>query len=70
MLTIALQIELESLKNETDIFSRERKARVEATLENRKQKAAELTSLWQSGSLSSPDPRLHEQKLTFRAFLP
>ena len=43
------QIELESLKNETDIFSRERKARVEQTLEDRRKKAADLTSIWHAG---------------------
>jgi ATP-dependent Clp protease ATP-binding subunit ClpB len=37
------------LKNETDVFSRERKTNVEDTLAKKRQKASELQEVWQAG---------------------
>jgi ATP-dependent Clp protease ATP-binding subunit ClpB len=48
---MTLQIELESLKNETDIFSNERRVKVEADLQIKREEASSLTSLWQAGKL-------------------
>ncbi|KAF8075309.1 P-loop containing nucleoside triphosphate hydrolase protein [Lyophyllum atratum] len=45
---VTLQIELESLKNETDVFSVERREKVEAELNAKNEEAAKLTSLWQA----------------------
>ncbi|KAG6808491.1 hypothetical protein H0H92_003976 [Tricholoma furcatifolium] len=45
---ITLQIELESLKNETDVFSVERRLKVEEELKAKKGEAEALTSLWQA----------------------
>ncbi|KAG6844829.1 hypothetical protein H0H87_003396 [Tephrocybe sp. NHM501043] len=45
---VTLQIELESLKNETDVFSVERRVKVEDELKMRKEEAEGLTSLWQA----------------------
>ena len=46
---MTLQIELESLKNETDVFSVERRNTVEELLKDKRQKASELTAVWQAG---------------------
>lgn len=43
---ITLQIELESLKNESDVMSVERRSKVEATLNRKKKKADKLSALW------------------------
>lgn len=45
---VTLQIELESLKNESDVFSVERRAAVEDTLRQKRTEAAELTETWQN----------------------
>ncbi|EIN06337.1 P-loop containing nucleoside triphosphate hydrolase protein [Punctularia strigosozonata HHB-11173 SS5] len=45
---ITLQIELESLKNESDVFSNERREKVEKDLHEKKEAAARLTQLWQA----------------------
>ncbi|KAF8637008.1 hypothetical protein AX17_003105 [Amanita inopinata Kibby_2008] len=45
---ITLQIELESLKNETDVFSVERRNAVEETLKAKREEASQLTAIWQS----------------------
>ncbi|KAG5641191.1 hypothetical protein DXG03_005791 [Asterophora parasitica] len=45
---VTLQIELESLKNESDVFSIERKAKLEGELSTKKEEAEQLTSLWQA----------------------
>ena len=47
---MTLQIELESLKKETDVFSVERRNKVEADLLIKRQEASALTSLWQAGA--------------------
>ena len=47
---MTLQIELESLKKETDVFSVERRNKVEADLLVKRQEASALTSLWQAGA--------------------
>lgn len=49
---VTLQIELESLKKETDIFSVERRSKVEADLRTKTDEADQLTSLWQAGALA------------------
>ena len=46
---ITLQIELESLKKESDVFSVERRLKVEEDLKNKKEEAEELTQKWQAG---------------------
>ncbi|KAJ7289338.1 P-loop containing nucleoside triphosphate hydrolase protein [Mycena rebaudengoi] len=43
---MTLQIELESLKNETDTFSLERRAQVEETLNAKRLEASQLTTIW------------------------
>lgn len=48
---MTLQIELESLKNEVDVFSVERRAKVEDELRNKKEEAQELTTIWQNGAI-------------------
>ncbi|KAF8240339.1 P-loop containing nucleoside triphosphate hydrolase protein [Tricholoma matsutake] len=45
---ITLQIELESLKNESDVFSVERREKLEWDLTSKKEEADKLTSLWQA----------------------
>ncbi|KAH8827095.1 P-loop containing nucleoside triphosphate hydrolase protein [Flagelloscypha sp. PMI_526] len=45
---ITLQIELESLKKEGDVFSVERKKQVEAELKKTRDEASEMTRIWQS----------------------
>lgn len=55
---MTLQIELESLKNETDVFSVERRTKVEGDLLIKRQEADALTSLWQAGAmLGIPETR-------------
>ncbi|KAI0676172.1 P-loop containing nucleoside triphosphate hydrolase protein [Trametes maxima] len=44
---MTLEIERESLKNETDVFSAERRAEVEQTLKEKRELAAQLTQVWQ-----------------------
>ena len=46
---VTLQIELESLKNESDVFSVERREKLERDLALKKQEAEQLTSIWQAG---------------------
>lgn len=48
---VTLQIELESLKKETDVFSVERRNKVEEDLLMKRQAAEALTSIWQAGEL-------------------
>lgn len=45
-----LQIELESLKNESDVMSVERRTKVEAQLNRKKRKAENLSALWHAGA--------------------
>ncbi|KIY43788.1 P-loop containing nucleoside triphosphate hydrolase protein [Fistulina hepatica ATCC 64428] len=45
---ITLQIELESLKKESDTFSVERRAAVEANLARKREEALRLTAIWQA----------------------
>jgi ATP-dependent Clp protease ATP-binding subunit ClpB len=46
---VTMQIELESLKNEVDVFSVERRQKLEEELKDRRAKAEELTALWHAG---------------------
>ncbi|THG94437.1 hypothetical protein EW026_g7036 [Hermanssonia centrifuga] len=45
---MTLQIELESLKNESDVFSVERRNKVEDTLKKKREEADALTKIWQA----------------------
>jgi ATP-dependent Clp protease ATP-binding subunit ClpB len=45
---VTMQIELESLKNETDLFSVERRRKVEDDLAAKRKEANALTTLWQA----------------------
>ncbi|KAF8839384.1 P-loop containing nucleoside triphosphate hydrolase protein [Paxillus ammoniavirescens] len=45
---MTLQIELESLKNETDVFSVERRAKLQEDLRMKKEEAQQLTAIWQN----------------------
>lgn len=45
---VTLEIERESLKNETDTFSTERKEAVERTLIEKKEEAKQMESVWES----------------------
>lgn len=47
---VTLQIELESLRNESDVLSVERRQKLEQYLASKKEDAAKLTSLWKAGS--------------------
>ena len=47
---MTLQIELESLKKETDVFSVERRRKVEGDLTFKKEEASILTREWQAGA--------------------
>jgi len=46
---VTLQIELESLKKETDVFSVERRTKVESDLALKREEASALTKEWQTG---------------------
>jgi len=46
---VTLQIELESLRNETDVFSVERRMKLESDLRLKREEAQELTAIWQNG---------------------
>jgi ATP-dependent Clp protease ATP-binding subunit ClpA len=46
---MTMQIELESLKNESDVFSVERRQKVENDLKDRKERVEAYTELWQKG---------------------
>ncbi|KAI0339747.1 P-loop containing nucleoside triphosphate hydrolase protein [Trametopsis cervina] len=46
---MTLQIELESLKKESDVFSVDRRNAVEDTLKQKRQEAERLSSVWQAG---------------------
>lgn len=50
---MTIQIELESLKNEMDVFSQERKAKLERDLARKREEAEALTAVWQAGVLES-----------------
>ncbi|KAF9224283.1 P-loop containing nucleoside triphosphate hydrolase protein [Gyrodon lividus] len=45
---MTLQIELESLKSETDVFSVQRRAKLENDLRRKKEEAQQLTAIWQN----------------------
>lgn len=49
---MTLQIELESLKKENDVFSVERRAKLETDLEQKKTEATELSAIWQNGEFN------------------
>ncbi|KAI5851929.1 P-loop containing nucleoside triphosphate hydrolase protein [Tricharina praecox] len=44
---LTIRIELESLRKETDVMSKERKAKLEETLKEKTEKLKELTGLWE-----------------------
>lgn len=46
---MTLQIELESLKNESDVFSVERRNKVEDGLKAKREEAGRLSAMWQAG---------------------
>jgi ATP-dependent Clp protease ATP-binding subunit ClpB len=46
---VRIQIEQESLKKETDVFSVERRAKLESDLKLKRQDDEELTAIWQAG---------------------
>jgi ATP-dependent Clp protease ATP-binding subunit ClpB len=46
---VTLQIELESLKNESDVFSVERREKVEEKLRESRKEGERLTGIWQAG---------------------
>jgi ATP-dependent Clp protease ATP-binding subunit ClpB len=48
---VTLQIELESLKNESDVYSVERREEVERQLKGKREDASRLGELWQAGGL-------------------
>ena len=45
---VTLEIERESLRHETDVFSRERRDAVEAELKTKREEAGKLTEVWQA----------------------
>ena len=46
---MTLQIEVESLKNESDVFSIERRTKIEQDLKAKREEAENLTQIWQDG---------------------
>lgn len=46
---MTLQIEIESLKNESDVFSVERRNKIEKDLKAKREEASKLTEIWQTG---------------------
>lgn len=56
---MTLQIELESLKKESDTFSVERREKVEADLAAKRTEASQLTTIWQTGQYSFQDQLEH-----------
>jgi hypothetical protein len=48
---MTLEIELESLENETDVLSKERRTKVKSDLLIKRQEADWLSLLWQAGAL-------------------
>ncbi|EDR07376.1 uncharacterized protein LACBIDRAFT_327818 [Laccaria bicolor S238N-H82] len=48
---MTLQIELESLKNESDTFSMERRNKVEQELKEKREEVAVLTGVWHTGRI-------------------
>jgi len=46
---LSQKIELESLKKETDVFSVERRERVESDLASKRTEAEKLNDIWQGG---------------------
>ena len=50
---VTLQIELESLKKESDVFSVEQREKVEENLKESRMEAQRLTGIWQAGKLST-----------------
>jgi len=50
---VRMEIELESLKAETDVFSVERRGKIEKDLKDRKEKVGELATAWQNGKPSA-----------------
>jgi ATP-dependent Clp protease ATP-binding subunit ClpB len=46
---MTLQIELESLKKESDVFSVERRDKAKADLATKREEASQLTAIWQAG---------------------
>lgn len=51
---MTIQIELESLKNELDVFSQERKEKLDNDLSKKREEAGKLTELWQAGASFEP----------------
>ncbi len=49
---MTLQIELASLRNESDVFSVERRQKVEADLAAKREEASKLTSIWEDRYVS------------------
>lgn len=47
---MTLQIELESLKNESDVFSVQRREKVQVELKEKRQEALKMTDIWQAGT--------------------
>lgn len=52
---VTLEIERESLRNEGDVFSVERRAEVERRLREKRGEAERLTDVWQAGTCASPN---------------
>ena len=46
---MTLQIEVESSKNEADVFSVERRTKIEQDLKAKREEAENLTQIWQDG---------------------
>lgn len=46
---MTLEIELESLKKESDVFSVERRNKVEQDLREKREESEKLTTMWQAG---------------------
>lgn len=49
---VRMQIELESLKKESDVFSVERREKIQKDLQGTREKAETLTGIWQAGAFT------------------
>lgn len=60
---LTIRIELESLRKETDVLSKERKAKLEATLAEKNAKLEELTKIWEKERAELEDIKRAKEKL-------
>ncbi|KAI5813191.1 putative heat shock protein/chaperonin HSP78 [Pyronema omphalodes] len=60
---LTIRIELESLRKETDVMSKERKAKLEATLAEKNERLEELTKIWEKERAELEEIKRAKEKL-------